>query len=146
MGDKYKKIVESIAKVISPTDYKIIELISSVDDELTKFIDRDMLPTLNVELEIQKSTDDNLMSSINNFMVQLMNHFEKDLFDVDLEEISTDRNTTFIKFKALYKSIYEIITSEIVEYSERYFKAERDLIIVKNIKKDKILEMRLIAY
>ena len=144
MGDKYKKIVESIAKVISPTDYKIIELISSVDDELTKFTDRDMLPKLNVELCIQQSTEDNLMSSINSFMVELINHFDEDLFDVDLEEISTDRNTTSINFKALYKSIYEIITSEIVEYSERYFKAERDLIIVKNIKKDKILVLKFV--
>tara|TARA_Y100000294_G_C8243316_1_gene211735 strand:- start:45 stop:485 length:441 start_codon:yes stop_codon:yes gene_type:complete len=146
MGDKYKKIVESIAKVISPTDYKIIELISSVDDELTKFINKDMLPTLNVALEIQNSTNDGLMSSINNFVVQLINDFDEDLFDIDLEAISTDRNTTSIKFKALYKSIYEKITSEIVEYSERYFRDERALIIVNNIKKDKILEMKLIEY
>jgi len=146
MADKYKKIVESIAKVISPTDYKIIELISSVDDELTKFINKDMLPTLNVALEIQNSTNDGLMSSINNFVVQLINDFDEDLFDIDLEAISTDRNTTSIKFKALYKSIYEKITSEIVEYSERYFRDERALIIVNNIKKDKILEMKLIEY
>ena len=144
MGDKYKKIVESIAKVISPTDYKIIELISSVDDKLTKFTDRDMLPKLNVELCIQQSTEDNLMSSINSFMVELINHFDEDLFDVDLEEISTDSNTTSINFKALYKSIYEEITSEIVEYSEDYFKPARELIIVKNIKKDKILVLKFV--
>ncbi len=146
MSDKYKKIVESIAKIISPTDYKIIELISSVDDELTKFIDRDMLPTLNVELQIQDSTKDDLMLSINSFMMDLINDFDENLFDVDLEEISTGHNTTSIKFKALYKSIYEEITSEIVEYSHQHFKDTRELIILKNSKKDRSLILNLVPY
>ena len=100
--ENYSKTIEKIVNIISPTDYKIIEIISSLDNTYTQIIDSEKLPELVVNLEIQESSGQLTMQAINGFIKKMSDVFSNELVDIELEEISTSAQKTYIKFRTKY--------------------------------------------
>ncbi len=162
--EDYSKTIKKIANIISPTDYKIIEAISSLDDEkFSELIENERLPDVKVILNISDSHGAYTMDAINRFIGDMATKLSAILVDIELEEIVTNKNNSIIKFKSQYRNSFENITTTIVNfcnthfyvtykatsaYGTRYTQTDqaRKSIILKNSKKDKILELDLVGY
>ena len=150
-------MIENIASIITPTDYKIIETISTLDDGQNNFIIDENLPEIQVKLEIWKSNEQLTMQAINVFINAISIKLSSLIQSIDLEQIETSGNTTNLDFNVKYRSTFEDITAMIVEFCQSHFMIKttsmygtanydqaRKPIILKSSKKDRFLKLNLI--
>ena len=155
--ESYKKVIENIASIITPTDYKIIETISTLDDGQNNFIIDENLPEIQVKLEIDRPEDKLTMKAINTFINSISTELSPLIQSIDLEEIKTNRIRTNLDCKVKYRSTFEDITSMIVGFCERHFlvyykniyfekvyTSARKPIIINSNKKDRLLKLNLV--
>lgn len=155
--ESYKKVIENIASIITPTDYKIIEMISSLDDGLNNFIIDENLPEIQVKLEIEESNKQLTMSAINTFINRITIDLSALIQSIDLEQIETNGSQTILDFNVKYRNAFEFTTAKIVEFCQSHFlvtfrgsygstnyEHARKPIILKNSKKDHLLKLKMI--